>query len=193
MNGVRDLILSHLDTKYAKTDSKNGIKMKNWVRNTWVAKKSTVNPEKPTQKVNSQLPKSQHKKSTVNARSMGWCGDDVVLIGTRADMAQWQGDTWQRQGACHVWHVTRRDGGQNLQAARGGAYDVGWRRFLCGWVWCEKIYGGGGVSIGGLEQKVQWRQWVFGDGFNPWRQQAHRNSNSDGGAIPKMAEAAEEC
>ena len=65
MNGVRDLSLSHLDTKYAKIDNKNGIKMKNWVRNTWVEKsqrstlksqrkKSMINTEKSTQKVNGQ-------------------------------------------------------------------------------------------------------------------------------------------
>ena len=47
-NSNRDLSLSHLETKYAKTDSKNGIRMKNWVRNTWVAKKSTINLEKST-------------------------------------------------------------------------------------------------------------------------------------------------
>jgi hypothetical protein len=29
MNGLKDLILDHLETKYAKTNSKNGIKTKN--------------------------------------------------------------------------------------------------------------------------------------------------------------------
>ena len=40
-NSSRDPSLSHLETKYAKTDSKNGIRTKNWVKNTWVTKKST--------------------------------------------------------------------------------------------------------------------------------------------------------
>ena len=72
-NSSRDLILSYLETKYAKTDSKNGIRTKNWVRNTWVTKKSTVNPEKSMQKVNDQHPEGQ--------RSTSWRGDDVALIG----------------------------------------------------------------------------------------------------------------
>jgi hypothetical protein len=88
MNGVRDLSLTHLETKYAKTNSKNGIRTKNSVRNTWVKKsqrgqpkkvnpesqpkKSTVKPEKSTQKVNGQLEKSTvnpWSKSTVNRSS----------------------------------------------------------------------------------------------------------------------------
>ena len=79
MNGVRDLSLSHLDTKYAKIDNKNGIKMKNWVRNTWVAKKSTrsksQHPEKSMVNAKSQRPKKVNcqsqlsvKKSTVGQR-----------------------------------------------------------------------------------------------------------------------------
>ena len=52
INGVRkkNIILIHLETQYAKTDCKNEIYAKNWVRRTWIEK---VNPkEKSTVKVN---------------------------------------------------------------------------------------------------------------------------------------------
>jgi hypothetical protein len=64
----------------------------------------------------------------------------VALTGTKADVEiglTWHSDRVTRGrgrvlGTCGVWHVTRHDGGQNLQVARGGACGVGWRRFLCG-------------------------------------------------------------
>ena len=51
----------HLETKYAKTDCKNEIYAKNWVRRIWTAK---VNPrEKSTIKVNSLVDASQHEST----------------------------------------------------------------------------------------------------------------------------------
>ena len=37
----RPVLIFHLEAKYAKTDCKNEINMKNWIRSTWIAKKST--------------------------------------------------------------------------------------------------------------------------------------------------------
>jgi hypothetical protein len=66
MNGVRDLSLSHLETKYAKNRqqkrnqdeklSKKHLGQKKSMQLTLKSqrKKSTVNPEKSTQKVNGQ-------------------------------------------------------------------------------------------------------------------------------------------
>ena len=44
----KNIIFIHLETQYAKTDCKNEIYVKNWVRRTWTAK---VNPG---EKVNDQ-------------------------------------------------------------------------------------------------------------------------------------------
>ena len=51
MDGARNknILFIHLETQYAKTNSKNEIYAKNWVRRTWTEK---VNPEK----VNGQRP-----------------------------------------------------------------------------------------------------------------------------------------
>ena len=36
--GRRPVLILHLEAKYAKTDCKNEIYVKNWTRNTWTAK-----------------------------------------------------------------------------------------------------------------------------------------------------------
>ena len=55
----RPVLIFHLEGKYAKMDRKTEIYVKNWVRSTWTAKKSTLG-EKST--VNSQ-PESQRSNS----------------------------------------------------------------------------------------------------------------------------------
>ena len=55
----------HLETQYAKTDYKNEIYAKNWVRRTWTAK---VNSEKSQQLDHSQW--SMVKVNVVNGQQM---------------------------------------------------------------------------------------------------------------------------
>ena len=80
MDGARkkNILLIHLGTQYAKTDCRNEIYTKNWVRRTWSGKKSTG---RSTVKVRSTA-NGQSQRSTVNAgqRSMvkrSTTGDDV--------------------------------------------------------------------------------------------------------------------
>ena len=62
MGRGKKIFFIHLETQYAKTDCKNEIYAKNWVRRTWTTK---VNPrEKSTVKVNAQ------SNSTVNGQRM---------------------------------------------------------------------------------------------------------------------------
>ena len=78
-NSNRDLSLTHLETKYAKTDSKNGTRMKNWVRNTWVAKKVNSQPWKVNGqpcKVNTKSHQSTPRRSTIN--ELMWRSDRVT-------------------------------------------------------------------------------------------------------------------
>ena len=97
MDGPRkkNIILIHLGTQYAKTDCKNEIYTKNWVRRTWLGKKSTG---RSMVKVNGQ--RSVNNWSTVNAGQRSTTGDDVSRSvdadAARADVAERGGLTWQR-------------------------------------------------------------------------------------------------
>ena len=51
--GRRLVIILHFEAKYAKMDRKNEIYAKNWIRSTWIAKKSTLRKTQWS-KVNSQ-------------------------------------------------------------------------------------------------------------------------------------------
>ena len=91
--GRKTSFFIHLETQYAKTDCKNEIFTKNWVRKTWTEKKST-------------LEKSQRSKSTqVNGLvndDVSWRGrvtsaDDVaVMTLPRADVSRWRPGTCRR-------------------------------------------------------------------------------------------------
>ena len=86
MDGARkkNILLIHLGTQYAKTDCRNEIYTKNWVRRTWPGKKSTG-------------------RSTVNVRSTVNAGQRSTVNGQRLEMTsadQWMltqlGLAWQR-------------------------------------------------------------------------------------------------
>ena len=107
MDGARkkNILLIHLGTQYAKTDCRNEIYTKNWVRRTWPGKKSTVN-------VRSTVNVGQRSKSTVNVWSMVNAGQrSTVKVNGQRSMVnsqrlemtsadQWMltqlGLTWQR-------------------------------------------------------------------------------------------------
>ena len=106
MDGARkkNILLIHLGTQYAKTDCRNEIYTKNWVRRTWPGEKSTG---RSTVKVNGQCSVNAGQRwSTVNGQlsmvngQRSTTGDDVSRSvdadAARADVAARGGLTWQR-------------------------------------------------------------------------------------------------
>ena len=89
MDGARkkNILLIHLGTQYAKTDCRNEIYTKNWVRRTWPGKKSTG---RSTVNVRSTVNAGQ--RSMVNGHGQrSTTGDDfsrsVDADAARADVA----------------------------------------------------------------------------------------------------------
>ena len=134
-------------------------------------------------------------KSTVNmskadvAMTCCWCGSKADLdLGLTwwdwrsthgRDCSQERENAWQRANPLsgtrrRIWHLMAVIFVRLRPASR------------------DLSNGGGGVSIGSLEQKFQRKQWVFGDCFNLWRQRVHRNSDCGIGAKPEMVKAMEE-
>ena len=79
----KNILLIHLETQYAKTDCRNEIYTKNWVRRTWLGKK--VNWEKLT----------ANGWSTVNGQR-STAEDDVEITSADQWMLTQLGLTWQR-------------------------------------------------------------------------------------------------
>ena len=73
----RSVLIFHLEEKYAKTNCKNEIYVKNWIKSTWIAKSQLwqkINDQlcqSQSQRLKSQLPKVKVKLEMTRA-------DDVI-------------------------------------------------------------------------------------------------------------------
>ena len=118
VNEFRNFTLNYNETLTAKIDHKNEINPKNWVGSTWVAKsqlwkKSTL-LVKSQQLVNWKVNAWSTKKSTVNARAdVALCWRDSDM--SRADVASWRCDTWQRGSPAHGGACKRVTAHQNFR------------------------------------------------------------------------------
>ena len=110
----RHVLIPHLEAKSAKTDYKNGIYAKNWVKSTWIAK-------------------SKWSKSTVNSDDIIASSDDVTRVDVvqlmmSADRVLARVGVWKHMAVCEEdWrHVML----PRIVAARGGAWKVRWIRYF---------------------------------------------------------------
>lgn len=89
MDGARkkNIILIHLETQYAKTDCRNEIYTKNWVRRTWPGGKSQ--PESQRSTINDQ-------RSTTGQCQRSTAEDDVEMMSADQWILTQLGLTWHR-------------------------------------------------------------------------------------------------
>ena len=114
----KNILFIHLEKQYAKTDSKNEIYAKNWVRRTWTEKsqpreKSTVNGQ---------------SKSTVKLKVNGQIQNQKMTSadGASSDVSKLLGPTSAMMLAKQLTHVRRVTAGEGSWRARAG---------VCGRVW----------------------------------------------------------
>ena len=139
MDGARkkNILLIHLGTQYAKTDCRNEIYTKNWVRRTWPGKKSIG---RSTVKVNGQR-WSTGQRSTVNGQRLEMTSADQWML-TQLGLS---GSAWRPDELVLMWQrVGARGGAWGRVKARGGA----WRRcrIFEGRVGARAVSDGGEIS-----------------------------------------------
>ena len=105
----KNIFLIHLETQYAKTDCRNEIYTKNWVRRTWPGKKSTG---RSTVKVNGQCSVNAGQRSTVKVN-----GQRSMVNSQRLEMTS--ADQWMLTQLGLTWQCVE---------ARGGVCGLRWRR-----------------------------------------------------------------
>ena len=174
--GRKTSFFIHLETQYAKTDSKNEIYAKNWVRRTWI------------EKVNHGEKSTVWSAMTSADRWVTSADDVAVMMSPRANVSRrnlahdsaWQsvmdlGGTWRILeacgGACSAWAFA-----QNLLAACEGAWQLWWwsgfhervdRR--------RKIL----VVPAKTQSKQRSRRWRYGSGLETLNEGGCRSGTKD--------------